>query len=187
MEFAVFAEAIILGVTLSADSFSAALTMGNRPYTQTRAFKFAFLLGATGAFVAALGALAGNHMIEHFSAVDHWIAFGVLFSISIHLAYEGVSEIRGSYSKVKTAKPHSFSKLIFLSVATNIDALGVGLSLGITKKPLALYISSIGFCAFILALLGLSIGKRLARRFGPYMHLFGSFVLGILAFKMLEI
>lgn len=83
-------EALLVGLVLSIDSFSAALAMGHRPFTSKDAIKFALSSGIAEGLVALFGALAGAHIIAKFAAVDHWIAFGLLMAVALHMGYESV-------------------------------------------------------------------------------------------------
>lgn len=185
MEF--FIEIIIVGLILSADSFSAALAMGHRPFKRSDAFKFALSSGSAEAIVAFIGAIAGAKIISQFSAIDHWIAFFLLGGVSLHMAYEGFRDLLRPEVTDVSLEFHSFTKILIVSLATSLDAFGVGIGLGISNKPILPFIISIGFWAFTTTLLGLYLARKLSSKFGPIMNLVGAIVLGILAFQMLKI
>jgi putative Mn2+ efflux pump MntP len=180
-------ESFIIGLVLSADSFSAAMAMGNRPFTRKDALKFACSSGGAEASVALVGALAGAKVISKFAAIDHWIAFILLAGIAIHMAYEGISQLRGKVEVEDKEEFHSFFKILLVSFATSLDAFGVGITLGIANKPLVPFITSIGVWAFLTTIAGLYLARRLSRKFGSYMSLFGALVLLVMAFQMLKI
>ena len=180
-------EVIVVGLILSADSFSAAVAMGHRPFSKKDAFRFAFSSGGAEALVTLIGALAGSQVISRFEAIDHWIAFSLLALVAIHMAYEGFMDLIGKETKEEKLDFHSFTKVLIVSFATSLDAFGVGIGLGISNKPLAPYIVSIGFWAFITTIVGLYLAKKLSRKFGPIMSLVGALVLGVIAVQMLKI
>ena len=182
-----FFEVTIVGLILSADSFSAAVAMGHRPFTDKDAFRFALSSGSAEALVATVGALAGGQVVKHFASIDHWIAFGLLAAIALHMAYEGIQELVSKEEKVEKLEFHSFTKILVVSFATSLDAFGVGIGLGISDKPLFPFVLSIGFWAFTTTIIGLHLAKRLSKKFGPVMSLVGATVLGIMAFQMLKI
>lgn len=68
-------EIFFIGLILSADSFSAAIAMGHRPFTKNDALKFAFSSGGAEAFTTLIGSMAGTQIIKKFGDYDHWIAF----------------------------------------------------------------------------------------------------------------
>lgn len=180
-------EVIIVGLILSADSFSAAVAMGMRPFSEKDAFKFAASSGGAEALVAFIGAMAGAHIISRFGEYDHWIAFILLAGVALHMAYEGITELWHKGVKEEKLDFHSFTKVLIVSFATSLDALGVGVGLGISNKPILPFIISIGFWAFISTIAGLHLAKKLSQKFGPVINLLGSVVLGIMAFQMLKI
>ena len=53
-------EVLIVGLILSADSFSAAVAMGLRPFSKKDAIKFAASSGIAEALFALIGAMAGS-------------------------------------------------------------------------------------------------------------------------------
>lgn len=180
-------EVILVGLILSADSFSAAVAMGHRPFTKKDAFRFAFSSGFAEALVAWVGAVAGHQVIRRFEAIDHWVAFGLLAAVALHMAYEGLRDFLSKEAKEESLEFHSFTKILIVSFATSLDAFGVGIGLGVSEKPLLPYILSIGFWAFATTVMGLHLAKRLSSKFGPVMNIVGAIVLGVLSVQMLKI
>ena len=180
-------EILIVGLVLSADSFSAAVAMGHRPFSKKDAYRFAIASGGAESLMALTGALAGSYVISKFSAIDHWIAFILLGGVALHMAYEGIQDLLSKSVKVEKLNFHSFKKVLLVSFATSLDAFGVGIGLGVANKSILPYIGSIGIWAFISTILGLHIAKKLSQNFAPLMSLLGSIVLGYLAFQSLKI
>ncbi|MBC7714937.1 MAG: manganese efflux pump [Rhizobacter sp.] len=183
-------EIITVGLILSADSFSAAVAMGLRPFTRKDALKFAASSGGAEAGVALIGVLAGSYIISRFAAIDHWIAFTLLMAVALHMAYEGIIHLLNKDKeeiKEEIKEFHSFGKVLIVSLATSLDAFGVGIGLGIAHKPIVPFILSIGFWAFATTLAGMYLARKLSAKFGPIMNLVGATVLAIMAFEMLKI
>ena len=182
-----FLEIIVLGMILSADSFSAAVAMGSRPFKRFDALKFAACSGGAELLATLAGSWAGTNIISLISSYDHWIAFGLLAGVAIHMAYEGITELRSKEVKAEELTFHSFTKVLIVSFATSLDAFGVGVGLGLAKKGIAPYLVSIGLWAFIATICGLYLARRLSRKFGPIFTLIAAFVLGFLSLQMLSI
>ena len=180
-------EVILVGLILSADSFSAAVAMGLRPFSRKDAIKFAISSGGAEALVALVGAMAGLHLISKIKSFDHWIAFILLMGVALHMAYEGVRDLISKEAVVEKLDFHSFTKVLIVSFATSLDAFGVGIGLGVAKKPIVAYIFSIGIWAFISTIAGLYLAKKFSKKSGPIVTLIGSIILGIMAFQMLKI
>jgi len=72
-----------------------------------------------------------------------------------------------------------FDKLrrVMLSVATSIDALGVGLSIAVLKLNVLAASLLIGLVSLSLSIIGLLGGSRLGHRFGKNMEVLGGLVL----------
>lgn len=185
-------EIVSVGLILSADSFSAAVAMGLKPYTKKDALKFALSSGGAEALVALCGALAGTYIISRFAAIDHWIAFTLLAAVALHMGYEGIVHLlnKDKFTESEVVNKdefHSFGKILIVSLATSLDAFGVGIGLGVTNKPIAPFIISIGFWAFISTIAGLYLARKLSNKFGPIMNLVAALVLGFMAVQMLSI
>ncbi len=181
---------ILIGIILSADSFSAALAMGFRPFTFKDALKFACASGGAEALSSLVGAMAGSKVISRFADIDHWIAFSLLMAVALHMLYEGIVEFRTKDSDHREEEKknfHSFFKILVVSFATSLDALGVGVGLGVTKDSIGPYILSIGISAFLSTLLGLYLAKKVSSKYASIATVSGSLVLIGIAIKMLEI
>lgn len=185
-------EIVTVGLILSADSFSAAVAMGLKPYTKKDAIKFALSSGGAEAVVALFGALAGTYIISRFAAIDHWIAFILLAAVAVHMAYEGVIHLLNKdkvdeSTEVKKEQFHSYGKILLVSLATSLDAFGVGIGLGVANKPIVPFIISIGVWAFVSTIAGMYLARKLSDKFGPIMNLVAAVVLGYMAVQMLSI
>ena len=182
-----FFEVFTLGIILSADSFSAAVAMGSRPFSKADLFKFAVASSGAEAISTLLGFYAGSKIIKLISAYDHWIAFALLLGVAIHMVFEGVQGLRQDTPEVTNKRFHSFAKILVVSFATSMDAFGVGIGLGIADKTIWPYIGSIAFWAFLSTVVGLYLGRTFSKKLGPIFTLIAAVVLGYLAFQMLKI
>ncbi len=179
-------EAILFGFVLSLDSFSAALALGFRKHQLKDSLLFAFLSGSSEAFVTYIGVILGSKIILQYDLIDHWIIFFLLTSVSLHMGYEGIKAGKlKDYDEEKKQSFYSPMKLLVVSFATSLDAFAIGLSLGIGQKPLGVFISAIGICAFIATILGMMIAKRASSRWGQIFSLFGCVILFSMAIHTL--
>ena len=179
-------EILLIGLVLSADSFSAAIAMGARSHKLSDSLKFAFSSGGAEALVTFLGAIAGAQIIAKFDSIDHWVSFLLLSFVAIHMAYEGYVDLKERNDLNQEPQEfHSFLKIIIVSFATSLDAFAVGVSLGVSGKPLTPFILSIGIWAFFSTILGMKIASKASKRLGPVFNLVGALVLFLLGFKFL--
>ncbi|EQC47444.1 manganese efflux pump [Bacteriovorax sp. Seq25_V] len=180
----------LIGLILSADSFSAALAMGFRPFTFKDALRFACASGGAEALSSLVGAMAGAKVVARFADVDHWIAFVLLLAVALHMLYEGIVEFRAkgdSHEGEEKKEFHSFLKILVVSFATSLDALGVGVGLGVMQDSITPYIVSIGAWAFISTLLGLYLAKKVSTKYASIASITGAIILIGISIKMLEI
>jgi putative Mn2+ efflux pump MntP len=75
--------------------------------------------------------------------------------------------------------------LIMLSIATSVDALAVGLSLGMLDVPIFYPAVVIGIVTFIISMTGAYIGHRLDSAFGKRMEIIGGIVLILIGLRIL--
>ncbi|MCF6766689.1 manganese efflux pump [Thiotrichales bacterium 19S3-7] len=180
-------EPILLGIVLSADSFSAAIAMGFRKHTFKDTLKFAIASGGTEAIATLIGAITGEKIISQFSSIDHWIAFSLLFCVALHMLYEGIIDLKNRNHLSEHIKFHGFFKVFIVSLATSIDALAIGVSLGISNKILTPYIFFIGMFAFLSTIIGMTIAKKVPKRFSSSFNIIGALIILFIAFDMLSI
>lgn len=180
-------EAVILGLVLSADSFSAAVAMGSRKFTRKDLFKFACASGGAEVIAALIGYVAGAKVIAMIAAYDHWVAFFLLLGIAVHMFIEGAFALKNGPELESIGTSHSLAKILLVSAATSMDAFGVGIGLGLAGKPIVPYGISIGFWAFTTTWLGVGIGNRASKKLGPVFTIVASVILGYLATRMLSI
>jgi putative Mn2+ efflux pump MntP len=179
-------EIVLFSLVLSIDSFSAAFALGFRRFSIKRAFAFALSSavaeGLATAIGFALGKFARNLIVDY----DHWVAFVLLVLVGIHMCHEAYQNHK-SDQPIEEAQSHGFGKILFVSTATSIDSMGVGVSLGLTSKPILTYSIAIGAGAFIATYLGLFFAKRISAGIGSRLEIMGGIVLILLGFKMLTI
>ncbi|KTD56247.1 putative manganese efflux pump MntP [Legionella sainthelensi] len=180
-------EPILLGMVLSADSFSAAIAMGLRPHRFSDSLKFAFASGGAELFATLTGAVAGEAIISQFTSMTRWIAFSLLFCVAIHMFYEGFRTWRNSNDSAQVIEFHSFNKLLIVAIATSLDALAVGVSLGVSNKPLFPYLVAIGGWALFSTIVGMGIAKKIPEHLLVIFNIIGALILSILAVSILKI
>lgn len=181
-------ELIVFTIVLSIDSFTAAVALGFRHFSPKRAFLFAFSSGFSEGAATAIGFVVGGFAQKLISEYDHWVAFSLLTAVGIHMCYAALKEMR-SPAEENSDEPrkHSILKIMFVSSVTSIDALGVGISLGLVDKPIAVYSALIGIGAFASTYLGLFLARKISTRLGGKIEFAGGVVLIGLGIKMLSI
>ena len=175
-----------IAVGLAMDAFAVAIATGIAlgKVSGRQTFRLAFHFGLFQFLMPVIGYLAGMTVEWWMKAYDHWLAFVLLGFIGGKMVYEGIwgGEEEGNGGK----DPTRGMSLVLLSVATSIDALAVGVSLGVLHTDRIVYpgiVIGIVACTFTAA--GLHLGKRLGTVFGKRMEVAGGLVLIGIGVKIL--
>ncbi|HEY3355504.1 MAG TPA: manganese efflux pump MntP family protein [Polyangia bacterium] len=172
-----------IAIALALDAFAVALAAGLtlRPLTRRHVFRLSFHFGLFQALMPILGWAAGVVVQRHIAAFDHWVAFGLLAFIGGKMIWEA---LRGGEDRPRADPTRGWS-LIVLSVATSIDALAVGLSLGVLRLTIWLPAAVIGLVCAALTALGMVIGWRVGAAWGRRVEVLGGVVLIAIGVKVL--
>jgi manganese efflux pump family protein len=130
-----------------------------------------------------IGWAAGETLVRHIEKVDHWVAFALLLGVGGKMIYESLKPEAGPESN--RPDPTRGVSLLVLSVATSLDSLAVGLSLGALRVAIFFPAVVIGVVAFAMTVLGMKIGPALGRLIGRRAELLGGVVLILIGIKIL--
>jgi putative Mn2+ efflux pump MntP len=128
-------QTFILAFSLSGDAFAAALE----------------------ALAPLIGFLLGRQFAGTIAAVDHWIAFVLLFLIGARMVYRGFFP---ADDKTEDEAP-SVTTIATTAAGTNIDATVVGVTLALVTSDIPQTVITIGVVTFIATLVGLRLGRIL--------------------------
>ncbi len=174
---------LVIAVALAMDAFAVAIVAGLtlEALTRRHMFRLAFHFGIFQAAMFAAGWFLGNAVHKLVAASDHWIAFVLLLLV-------GGNIIRGACrapAPLRSAPdPTSGWQLVFLSFATSIDALAVGLSLALIGASVAVVALVIGLTAAALTLVGMALGRRVGVFWGRRVEMLGGFILIAIGIKI---
>ena len=180
MTWAILLQIFLLGIGLSADAFSVALTDG-LTYSDINKKK-SFFIAFTFGFMQALMPLIGFWLVELVeylsgssdasssagriaSLVVVWIAFALLLFIGTKMLIESIIELKKPKEEKKERK-FSIKEVIFYGFATAIDALAAGITLhaGLSNgSTVWLHVSIILVLTFSISLIGLFLGKQIMK------------------------
>jgi putative Mn2+ efflux pump MntP len=179
----------IVAVALAMDAFSVAASVGPRCCPRWGAVRMAGSFGGFQAGMPLLGALGGSLFYVYVREFDHWVAFGLLEVVGLRMVYEAVRHWRGETGGAEGAgfDPSRGLPLVWLSVATSIDAFGAGMGLRMAGANLWVACPVIGVTAAVLTYVGASLGVRAEQWLGRKAELVGGLVLVGLGVKMLGI
>jgi putative Mn2+ efflux pump MntP len=177
-----FVTIFLIAIGLCFDSFAVSVSSGlmMKHIKFSDAMKISFSLAFFQGLMPLIGWMAGHSISEYLSNYDHWIAFGLLFIIGVRMIWES----RKADDK-KTLNPLNIWYIIYMSIATSIDALIVGISFAFIKTDIYTSIIIIGSVTFVAAMLGIFFGKKAGLRFGKKMEVLGGIILIVIGLKIL--
>ena len=179
MEWYILLQIILLGIGLSADAFSVALTDG-LTYTdinKRKSFFIAFVFGFMQALMPLIGfwlvelveviagEVAGAQAGETAAKIVVWLAFALLLYIGGKMLIESIIEMRKPKEE-KKEKHFSIKEVIFYGFATAVDALAAGVAMHAdlsTTSTVWLHVSIILVLTFSISLIGLFLGKQIMK------------------------
>ena len=169
-----FFEILLLALSMAMDAFAVCLAAGSLRQTQgvRPAFRLSFHFGLFQFIMPVLGWLAGATIAPAIKDYDHWVVFGLLGFIGVRMIYSAMSG-RESHSN----DPSRGVTLVLLSIAVSIDALAVGMSLGLLGIFIWYPAIIIGVVTGVLSLIGLRLGNSLGSRYGKSAGIIGGLVL----------
>lgn len=178
-----FIEILLISLSMSMDAFAVCLGVGatRRADGRRSTFRLAFHFGLFQFIMPVLGWIAGTTILHYIAAYDHWVAFGVLGFVGLRMIISGFNP----ESNDEKNDPSRGWSLVLLSVATSIDALAVGFSLGIVGITIWYPAVVIGVVTGLVSLLGLRLGNKLGEKFGKRMEIVGGIVLVLIGVRIL--
>ena len=166
---------VLIGLAMSTDAFAAAVGKGatmQRPRLPD-ALRAGLLFGVIEGLTPLLGWLLGSAASRYITAWDHWIAFGVLLALGVHMIWHGI------HPDPEDAAPRrdGFWRMALLAVGTSIDAMAVGVSLAFLDAPIAVVALVIGLCTLVAVTIGILLGRALGAVVGRRAELAGGLVM----------
>jgi putative Mn2+ efflux pump MntP len=147
-------------------------------------FRLSFHFGLFQFLMPLLGWLLGQNLVGLARQWGPWIAFALLFVIGARMSYESLQpEVDGE--SAECPDPTKGFNLVLLSVATSIDALGVGFSLGMLGHKLLVSAVWIGMTACAMTWAAMKMGNRLSEQFGRRVGILGGLILMAIAVKLM--
>ena len=175
-------QIFLLGIGLSMDAFSVALTDG-LIYSDINKKKSFFIAGVFG-FMQALMPLIGFWLVELVEVVVGeaagsaattagnimaqivcWVAFVLLLFIGGKMLIESIIELRKP-AEEKEPKKFSVKEVLWFGFATAVDALAAGVAFhaGLSNRyTIWLHVSIVLVLTFSISLVGLFLGKQITK------------------------
>lgn len=166
---------LALAFALSLDAFSVSVAVAATGRTPRQTFRLSWHFGLFQFLMPLVGGLAGRGLSQWLDAWDHWIAFIILMAIGLHMLEE---VIHPPIERVQQERDRSKGwSLVMLSVATSLDALGAGFTIGLKDIALVPACLAIGIVAGAMSLIGVRLGRMMGRKISRGADALGAAVL----------
>ena len=166
-----------IAVALAMDCFAITLGLacGARGLTMRQAVRMGAYFGGFQFVMPVVGWLAGDRLLRIIEHFDHWVAFGLLVLIGGRMIWESLK----MNDEEKACRPDQTrgKRLLILALATSIDALAVGLSLGVVRTGILYPAAIIGVTSFVMTVVGAKLGPVVGRIAGKRAELVGGLIL----------
>lgn len=186
-----FISQVALSVGLAMDAFAVSVSMGvslpNLRPTQTLRLAGAF--GGFQCLMPIVGYLAGRTIAENewVAAYDHWIVFGLLAALGSKMIYEArfLEEDEERRQPEQEKDPTKSVTLLFLAIATSLDAMAVGASLAFLHVGVFQPALVIGLITALFTVVGVRLGRRFGAHMGSKAEIIGGAALILIGLRIL--
>ena len=165
------------------DAFAVSITLGlsvKKPGVKEFLLPGVYF-GFFQAFMPLAGYFAGALFADGIRHWDHWVAFALLGIIGGKMIKEGLSKDEEKPQK----NNFLFVNMLFLAIATSVDALAVGVTFAFFEINIFAAIAIIGLITFCVSICGVKIGNIFGAKFKSKAELLGGIVLVALGLKIL--
>lgn len=172
--------AIAFALSLDASAVSLAASTSGQVSDKHAAFRLSFHFGLFQFLMPVVGWALGTTIEPKLASFDHWIAFALLTFVGARMI---LSAIRPNPAR-QPIDPSRGIMLVFLSIATSIDALAVGfglamLGISVWYPSFVIGVVTAGMC--VLSIIG---GSRVGGWLGERAQLAGGIVLLLIGLRI---
>ena len=198
-------DLFLLGISLGMDCLAVSIANGAilGRWSNGIVWRTSILFGVFQALMPLRGWIAARLFAARVEAYGHYIAFALLLMIGLRMAWEGLHTHKnvaldhqslateGTQERSSTLNVERLSTQLLLAVATSIDAMAVGIGMGLTGfntwRSLVLPLAIIGLTSLLMSQAGFWAGIRFGRIASTKIRpeLFGGLILVLLAVKVL--
>jgi putative Mn2+ efflux pump MntP len=168
---------LLIGLAMSTDAFAAAVGKGaamTRPRLP-QALRAGLIFGVVEAITPVIGWLLGSAASRFIEAWDHWLAFGLLVGLGLHMIHQAMQPADDD-AEAGDGNASVF-KLALAGLATSIDAMAVGVGLAFADVHSAVVAIVIGLCTFTMVTIGIMLGRALGVVIGKRAEIAGGVIL----------
>ncbi|MCT8972488.1 manganese efflux pump MntP family protein [Microbaculum marinisediminis] len=183
----------ILAIGMSIDAFVASLGQGAAPGAAwgvrsgwARVLRTSAIFGAVEAVAPLIGWVLGVAAHRHISAIDHWVAFGLLAGVGGRMIVHALARPAAASDAASDAGPGAGPSglpertgwtVFATAVGTSIDAMAVGVSLAFLEVQIVVVVIAVGLTTMAMTAIGTYAGSFLGQRVGKAAEVVGGIAL----------
>ncbi len=159
---------LVLGVTLSLDNFRTAVVLGAIRLSWRRALQVAVVFGFWDGLAPLVGILVGHYLGQRIGSTADYVGAGALAAYGLFLVVQ-------AWRTPEPEEPDQRWALFGLPVPLSVDNIVAGTSLGLLGFSPWLAPPLFGVITAVMTLVGLQLGRTLAR----FIHIRSDLLTGV--------
>ena len=172
---------LLLAIALSVDacvvSFAHGLVLDGRKFKN--ALSLAVFTGSFQALMPLIGYFVTQSMLKYVEPFGKWLVFAIFMYLGIKIIQESLNPDR------EVPLSLSFKCLLFIGIATSIDALAAGVTLSLTSTNIFKSVILIGTTTFMFAFVGYWSGCCMKKLSTKALEIMAGLILIFLSIKSL--
>lgn len=175
-----FIEIILIGFGLSLDALSVSICKGLalKKVNLKNCLIISLYFGIFQMMMPIIGYILSIGFYDIISSIDHYVVFVLLSLIGGNMILEKNQD-------QKLDDKINFKSMVFLSIATSIDALVIGMTFVLLKVNIIISSLIIGLITFTLCFIGVKLGNKIGKYLGNKSLIIGGSILIIIGLKIL--
>lgn len=162
----------MIALALGFDAFSLGIGIGLKGIRYMHILKLSVVIGLFHILMPIGGMLMGKMMSV---VLGEWatVAAGVLLIVlGLHMIIHSLKE-----EETQLFDHRTLWGLLLLAFSVSVDSFSVGITLGMFRLPIWLTVLLFGCFGALMAMLGLTVGKRVSHSLGDYGETLGGVIL----------
>lgn len=170
----------LLAVALGLDAFSLCVGIGLAGIRLRQVMRVSGTIGVFHVMMPLIGVALGHVLVPFVGSLATLLGGLLLSFLGLHMLWNA------SRGHAPQASVHlGGAGLLLFALTVSLDALSVGFSIGLLTGGAAFAIALFGLMGFVMAGIGLLVGRRVGRWLGEYSEAFGGLILVVFGFKLI--
>ncbi|WP_339060869.1 manganese efflux pump MntP family protein [Tepidibacillus marianensis] len=178
--FGEFITFLMIAVALGMDAFSLGIGIGMQGLSIGEITKVSITIGIFHIIMPLVGVVIGHYLSSVIGDIATFIGGSLLVLLGVNMV------LSSFWGKDKpTLNQVTGIGLLLLAFSVSIDALSIGISLGLFSENLWYVVLLFGLMGGVMTALGLTIGTKIGHWLGEYGEMLGGIILLVFGIKIL--